>query len=206
MKTDDEKKSDTCDLVLFGDYMLPGPDWTGEIPLTPIAVSPADPNHDAPTVRVFTMGDVSGSKYWEVPGSEGHAEKIYEESWLPQIVANELHERIINEGRDSVPRGEFIEEACNEGGESVLVVDAALLKRRHKAFYSMLLAKRIVGKLMLSKFFFYFVRPASTKAVALKFIEQGTSLDEALDTTSVPYSSLRDTHLLVETTSPAHAF
>ena len=111
----------TCDVVLFGDYCLPSPEWKGELPLRPIAVSTSKPTADVPVVRVFAMGDVSGSKYWELPGSEGHAEKVAIELWLPQVVANELYERMLSEGEESVPRGEFIEEACNEGGESVLV-------------------------------------------------------------------------------------
>ena len=68
------------------------------------------------------MGDVSGSKYWELPGSDECAKKVVEGQWLPQIIANELHERMLSEGVESVPRGEFMEEACNEEGESVLVL------------------------------------------------------------------------------------
>ena len=187
----------TCDLVLFGDYMFPESNWKGEIPSEPIAVSTTDPKPGAPKetqVRVFAMGNVSGSKYWEAPGSKDHAEEVNDDAWLPQIVADELHERIVEEGRDSVAPGEFIEEACNESGESLLVVDAALLKKRCKAFYSMLVAKRMVAKFVLHKFFVNHVRPVSTMAVALKFIQQGTSLEEAQATTWVQYSCTSPTH------------
>jgi len=179
---EDQKNPDTCDLVIFGDYMFPEPDWKGEIPSEPIAVSTTDPEPDAPNetqVRVFAMGNVSGSKYWEPLGSEGQVEAYNDGLWLPQIIADELHERIVEEGMDSVARGEFIEEACNESGESVLVVDATLLKKRCKAFYSMLVAKRILGGLALKRFFMNHVCPRSTMRMAKKFIEQGTSLPEA---------------------------
>ena len=183
------EKCDTCDLVLFGDYMLPSHDWTGDIPLTPLAVSSCDWTGDIPltplpvslsgakqeafTVRVFAMCNFPGSKYWEMPGSEEHTDAILDDSWFPQIVADQIHERIVDKGRGSVPQGKFIEEACNEFAESVLVVDAALLKQRHKAFRSILLAKRMRASLLLRKFFEEYVRGASTKAVALKFIAQG---------------------------------
>ena len=189
------EKCDTCDLVLFGDYMLPSHDWTGDIPLTPLPVSSGGFKQEAFTVRVFAMCNFPGSKYWEMPGSEEHTDAILDDSWFPQIVADQIHERIVDNGRGSVPQGKFIEEACNEFAESVLVVDAALLKQRHKAFRSILLAKRMRASLLLRKFFDEYVRGASTKAVALKFIAQGISLKQARDTTSVShYSHLLYTH------------
>lgn len=191
------EKCDTCDLVLFGDYMLPSHDWTGDIPLTPLAVCSAGANQEAFTVRIFAMSHSPGTKYWEMPGSVEHAEAISDDSWFPQIVADEIYERIERKGRDSVPQGEFIEEACNRFEESVLVVDAALLKQRHKAFRSILLAKRIMGSLCLRKFFFEYVRGFSTKAVALKFMTQGILLKQAHDTTSVSHYFPSASHTLV---------
>lgn len=170
-------------MVLFGDYVSLDENWKGEIPLAPIAVSTTGPEPDVPTVRVFVAGVVSGSKYWGSPGSEAHTEEVDDEVWLPQIVADDVRKRMVQEGRESVARGKFIEEARNESGESVLVVDATLLKKRYKAFYSMLVAKRMVGKFVLHKFFVKHVRPVSTMAVALEFIRHGTSLAEARATT-----------------------
>lgn len=174
------------DVVLFGDYHFPESNWKGEIPLTPIAVSTTDPRPDVPTVRVFTMVMNCGRKYWEVLGSEDHCEAVNCGTWLPQVVADELHDRMVEEGRDSVASGNFIEEALNESGESILVADAKLLKRNYMAFYSMLVAKRRMGNFKICKFFAEHVRPVSTMARALKFIQNGTSLEEAQATTYVP--------------------
>lgn len=179
-------KLPSLDVVLFGDYHFPESNWKGEIPLTPIAVSTTDPKPDVPIVRVFTVAMDHGSKYWEPQNSEDHCEAVNRGTWLPQVVANELHDRMVKEGRDSVASGNFIEEACNESGETILVVDVKWLKRNYMAFYSMLVAKRMVGKFVIRKFFAKHVRPVSTMAIALKFIQHGTSLEEAQATTYVP--------------------
>jgi hypothetical protein len=118
--SDGEEQRPT-DLVVIGDYYDLPPKFDGYLPLFLLALSAQSPTADAPGVRIWAMGDVEGSKYWERKGSEAQIEKVAEEMWFPQIIANELQERILSEGEESVPRGEFIEEACNDQGISVLV-------------------------------------------------------------------------------------
>jgi hypothetical protein len=112
---------DTCDLVLVGDFYDFPKEWRGEKDAKHLAISQSTPTIHAPAVRVFAVGNVTGSKYWEHIGTDDYLTRVSEDAWLPQIVANELHERIISEGEESVPRGEFIEEALNDSGESILV-------------------------------------------------------------------------------------
>ena len=180
---------EVVDLVLFGDYVSPPFHWKGETPLTPIAVSGI--------VRVFTADIYSGSKYWGAPGSNSHAEELCDGIWLPQLVADELHERIVQEGRGSIVEGKFIEEAYTMNRESILVVDKTLLKKRYMAFYSMLMVKRKAGKVLLHKFFVERVLPFSTKKIASKFIKDGTSLEEASTMTWVPYPCAFSTHIII---------
>jgi hypothetical protein len=79
------------------------PEWEGEHSLHPIAVSASDPS-----VRVFSLGGVVACKYW--PAGNFSDE-------LPQLVANELHARLLQQERQGI----FIEEVRGADGESMLV-------------------------------------------------------------------------------------
>mmetsp|Transcript_23312 Transcript_23312/g.58437 ORF Transcript_23312/g.58437 Transcript_23312/m.58437 type:complete len:1029 (+) Transcript_23312:225-3311(+) len=204
------KAEDTCppanvqyrDVVLYGDYggslkglrvdseQPPESDsktpseskW--DVPRCVLAVSDGDANEDAPKVRVWAVGTEvkESTKYWELKGSEEHSKKVADGAWLPQIVANELHERMLEEGEESVPVGEFIEEACNESGDSLLVVEASLLQDKSAKFRRTLRAKRGVAQRIIRQFYVKTVRPRSTRSLALTFTQDCTTLDEAVNT------------------------
>lgn len=172
-----------CDLVLVGDYWLPSGNWKGEMPMLPIAMSEAIPG--VPQVRVFSTGNLGGSKYWELPGSAGWAEKVEGGAWLPSIVAKEMHERVVMEGlQAAVPRGEFIEEACNEAGESILVVDAELFRQKWRQILAVLTGKRLVAGSIVGRLCLRFVRERGTRALAARFCQSGVSFEEAQCTRS----------------------
>ena len=167
-------------LLIVGDYQSLLKPWTAEFDVeTPLYVSIVPISSKVPRVYVYALGVVTGAKYWEQPGSKEHSTKVESGDWLPQMVANELQTRIVEEGEESVPRGEFIEEACNEDGESVLVVDAQLLREKHGKFLSMFKMKGFVAKFVMRRFFNNHVTPRTIRAVAAKFCANGTSLDEA---------------------------
>ena len=167
-------------LVIVGDYQSLLKPWTAEFDVdNPLYVSTVPISSKVPRVYVYALGVVTGAKYWEQPGSKEHTIKVESGDWLPQMVANELQLRIVNEGEESVPRGEFIEEACNEDGESILVVDAQLLREKYHAFLAMFNVKRFVAKFVMRRFFSNHVTLHTTRAVAAKFCANGTSLDEA---------------------------
>jgi hypothetical protein len=174
------RRVEPLNLVLVGDYQSLLKLWTTEFDVhNPLYVSTVPISSKVPRVCVFALGVVTGAKYWEQPGSKAHATKVESGDWLPQMVANELQNRIVEEGEDSVPRGEFIEEACNVDGESILVVDAQLLREQHSKFLSMFKVKGFVAKFVMRRFFSNHVTPHTTRAVAAKFCANGTSLDEA---------------------------
>mmetsp|Transcript_6055 Transcript_6055/g.14576 ORF Transcript_6055/g.14576 Transcript_6055/m.14576 type:complete len:1063 (-) Transcript_6055:927-4115(-) len=175
------------DLVIFGDYEEAvkglGVDSSDDaraspvsVPLKLLAVSEGPGSEDAPKVRVWCIGSKDDPKYWETKKSEDGTKS------LALIVANELHDRMVEEGEDSVPVDEFVEEACNDAGESLLVVEAGLLHSRQGSFRAILRAKRRLAHSAIRLFFFKTVMPRSTKRIAKTFTQDCTTYDEAVNT------------------------
>jgi hypothetical protein len=162
---------ENCDLVIVGDYT---DDFTGVHDLHPLAVSA-----DKPTVRVYACGSVAKSKYWEPQGTQEYNVAVAVGTWLPQIVADELQARLLAEGEDCIPRGEFMEEVCNDGGESVLIVDAELLRNGRSAFRAMHRCKRFIAKYIIVAFMRKYLPTKSTMAIAKRFVLDGPTIEEA---------------------------
>lgn len=165
------------DLVIVGDYGSCVQYLTvdskethsnDEAPFCLLAVSEGEVSEDAPKARVWAIGFENVPKYWNG-----------ENSGLPQMVADELFNRMLDEGDESVPVGEFIEEACNEHRDSILVVERSFFLSKLHSFRSMLHAKRGTAQRVIRFFYTNYVNPRSTKKIAQVFTQTCTTLDEA---------------------------
>lgn len=183
---------DSRDIVLYGDYDgaveglgvdLPDPNGGAlvDVPVKLLAVSGGEAAKGVPEVRVWAIGDESRTKYWERKDTEEQKSKAAAGEWLPQIVANELFARMADEGEETVPVHEFIEEACNDTGDSVLAVEANLFHNEQAALRKALRAKRGLAQASIRRFFRERVRPRSTKKIATTFTQDCITFDEALN-------------------------
>jgi hypothetical protein len=90
-------------------------------------------------------------------------------------VASELHERILNEGVESVPRADFLEEVCNDDGSSILVVSFEMFTENYDRFIFLQRTKDIYATVKIERFWRKFRAERSTKAIARKFCNEGVS-------------------------------
>lgn len=189
-----EAADDDCmevDVVIVGQYQgaveglgvdLPEPPQGAapdEVPMKLLAESEGEAVEGVPRVRVWAVGDERVTKYWDAKGTEEQEEKLARGEWLPMIVANELYGRMVEEGRESVPPDAFVEEACNDTGDSVLVAGAHLFHWKQGAFRKGLRATRGLARAGIRRFLRERVRPRSTKKVAETFVRDCVSLDGA---------------------------
>jgi hypothetical protein len=131
-------------------------------------------------VRVFALGEVEECLYFERKGGAAYIEKMRTNGeWLPQLLASELHQRMVDEGPDAILPDVFIEEASNEDGVSLLVVDFGLFENAHHSICCVQDAKRSIAAAKLQIFWRRVRVAGSTKAIATRFYTEGTSLTEA---------------------------
>lgn len=169
------------EVVIYGDYEGCLEDLAGDAlsdpVLTLLASSDEDYNDAYPQVRVYCVGTDKHQKYWEKEGSDVHAEKVAEGRWFPQVIADELFERICDDGENSVPATHFIEESFTEYQDRLLIVSVPLFYRKVDSLRRILKSRIERSKKVLGLFYNGFVKPRSTKNIVKAFFEISTSPD-----------------------------
>jgi hypothetical protein len=149
----------------------------GNLPPTPIATCSCkpDPAGRTSTLNVYQIGE--DSKYYPQPGTPEQMAAVLKETWLPMIIASEMSARMENgDGTDEIPLGEYIEEACNEEGTRMLLVERVFLQRHCKALKSWVATKHLFAQKKLVKFYREYVVRKSNMAIARGFLRDGMSL------------------------------